>query len=1135
MSGDGDNVDDDERLGFSDRALEESWRVEGMTLNIRMGTRVLLMLNGLWFVHRYQFRPKRCVYEDGEKYVSRIDIWESWLMLEYSFSVGNMIWLGFVYCQPRGEYYYPAVAAFLLNVLIVLHAGEYPCWALADLCSCTEATMDNDRIVLAVLHQDCSLQGVSSVQMILFLTMVSPWLVPERKHMSLYLGAEGVFYFTGICWELYHCRGRQTDITSCLEFHGFGYLFAVVLLYCGVCYFSFVRKYFVEKGQRSKFIAARKQREASQKIFKLLDCMVPEHVIVPMVRNPGETIAEEVPCASIMFVIIEGFDALARGLSPDLVLEFLNHYFSLFDDICSRHRVTKIETVGEEYLCCVGVVPEEQHCEHSDILGRLICVAEEILDQSNVDIQLMAGSGQRDFRLHFKLGLHTGPVVAGVLGQKLPRFRLFGDTINTAARMMQKGEPSQVQFGDATRSRLPSWVRVVPKGQVEMKGKGQMAVYHLDRQPPQDSNLRRVSLGMAPAGDGLDAAASALRLSAARKRSSALDAILDLGNEVRDAAEPEAMPVASQATRRSRASRGRASAGSTPYLPQGTELELGTLQPRDSPPPEQKAAYDPTAREGLLSAPSAAPSPPQSPVPRPDEAPEEVAAAGGKDGKFDEVLNEISSFAAGFGRLGHGFSAEMEEDFRQWFHTTCICKKLRKRLDKQALALCCLTTAEMVITVGRTNGAFEQRHELYGEGLRMPVFVVSRLVAVLIILAWRSAAASSWLQTAAMDVQHRLALSYSLIALLLFCSYDALVGWEGLDARFDDVCKTESIARNAKYHDSLGMIDGSIWGLVFVPMFFLTTTQHPLLFKHSCFFLAAAMFVMVLYDWLGFNNLYLSLPARMTFLGMSIVNLIVVWDMESDARARFRAGRDIALIHERIAIILDTLLPPMVVPELQGSLMQNSVSHKYSDATVVQSDLVGFTKLASSRHPKQVVDFIGELFGLFDDLTDLYEVYKVETVGDAYIACQAGVPLSLRNSPLSVVLFGLDMVRKTKEWAEGKGETVSCRVGVHTGECIGGLVGRDLQRYHLFGELMSEVEVLESTAPEGRVQVSQACEAAVQRQLEGEGLCRGLISFERRSCPQLVTSKGDVHSYAEVGGPTYIVHSSTRFRGWIGI
>lgn len=96
----------------------------------------------------------------------------------------------------------------------------------------------------------------------------------------------------------------------------------------------------------------------------------------------------------------------------------------------------------------------------------------------------------------------------------------------------------------------------------------------------------------------------------------------------------------------------------------------------------------------------------------------------------------------------------------------------------------------------------------------------------------------------------------------------------------------------------------------------------------------------------------------------------------------------------------------MVVEELRDHPVSAAPpSHRYNRAIIAQSDLCGFTQLASTRAPEEVVQFISELFGLFDDLTDKREIYKVETVGDAYIAGQAENPLTLRNSPLSVVLL----------------------------------------------------------------------------------------------------------------------------------
>jgi guanylate cyclase len=263
------------------------------------------------------------------------------------------------------------------------------------------------------------------------------------------------------------------------------------------------------------------------------------------------------------------------------------------------------------------------------------------------------------------------------------------------------------------------------------------------------------------------------------------------------------------------------------------------------------------------------------------------------------------------------------------------------------------------------------------------------------------------------------------------------------------------------------------------------------------------------------------------------MNAYLAHEAEQTSRLRFKAKHTMDYTIERIENLLNTLLPPTVVADIRQNVNATPPSHKYYRATIAQSDLCGFTKLASTRTPQEVVRFIGELFGLFDDLTDKYEIYKVETVGDAYIAGQAESPLTEKNKPISVVLFGLDMVRKTHEWARGMGENVSCRVGVHSGECIGGIVGTEMQRYHLFGDLMSGLEVLESTAPEGKVQVSKACKEACEGQMVAESLPMEAMMFEERTEDCLKTSKGERHEFDEIGGRSYTVRSYAQLRNLI--
>merc|ERR1740121_2887072 len=125
--------------------------------------------------------------------------------------------------------------------------------------------------------------------------------------------------------------------------------------------------------------------------------------------------------------------------------------------------------------------------------------------------------------------------------------------------------------------------------------------------------------------------------------------------------------------------------------------------------------------------------------------------------------------------------------------------------------------------------------------------------------------------------------------------------------------------------------------------------------------------------------------------------------------------------------------------------------------------------------------------------------------------------------------MGLGMVEATRQWSEKIGSKISCRVGVHFGECIGGLVGIEMQRYHLFGDLMAELEILESTGKEAMVQVSTACKDAVDKsRASGIGIMTRTESERSTSfwlrTDELMTSKGEKHDYSEVGGPTFLVH-----------
>jgi len=393
-------------------------------------------------------------------------------------------------------------------------------------------------------------------------------------------------------------------------------------------------------------------------------------------------------------------------------------------------------------------------------------------------------------------------------------------------------------------------------------------------------------------------------------------------------------------------------------------------------------------------------------------------------------------------------------------------------------------------------------------------FLAYRAVSISVVGVWRLAAERClhWLQDWVYLTQYLLLVSCWIVAVSSFLSYISL-RW-----------------MSHEEHDPGNIVSGlrnNVVALAFFPIFIFVTTAIPFRLKLALPFPILAL-LLIIFVPNEYNEIFQAAVFKIIFILRSVIIPFECYLREQLLRKRFTAIQDVDKFRNRTGDILDTLMPPLVVEDIRENPLSAAPQHEFNNATIAQSDLCGFTELASTRMPQEVVEFIGELFGRFDRLTDMFDIYKVETVGDAYIAGQAEHPLTSVLKPLSVVRFAVAMVEATHEWSRERGETVSCRVGVHTGRCVGGIVGNDMQRYHLFGELMTQLEILESTAPRGGVQISQACRSAL---VADEGLspddsssfsCKELM-LSLREDQQLLTSKGEPHQWEAVGGRTILV------------
>jgi class 3 adenylate cyclase len=214
---------------------------------------------------------------------------------------------------------------------------------------------------------------------------------------------------------------------------------------------------------RARFELGREREAADQ----LLTSILPESIVERLKRDQS-AIAEGFLDATVLFADIVGFTPLSAKLPPGRVVEMLNDVFSKFDALTEKYGLEKIKTIGDAYMA-VGGVPTQRK-DHAQ------AVASMALEMRAVASSLTTPNGDP---IQIRIGINSGPVVAGVIGTKKFSYDLWGDTVNTAARMEAHAEPNTIQVTERTCERIRTQFQLEPRGNIEIKGKGTMKTYVL--------------------------------------------------------------------------------------------------------------------------------------------------------------------------------------------------------------------------------------------------------------------------------------------------------------------------------------------------------------------------------------------------------------------------------------------------------------------------------------------------------------------------------------------------------------------------------------------------------------------------------------------------------------------------------
>jgi class 3 adenylate cyclase len=205
------------------------------------------------------------------------------------------------------------------------------------------------------------------------------------------------------------------------------------------------------------------QQKSERLLLNILPASIAERL-----KESNAVIADHFESTTVMFSDIVGFTALSERISPSDLVRRLNRIFCAFDDLADRYGLEKIKTIGDAYMVAGGF-PDQRDGHANDVSAMALDMLAAIETCNH----------ETDQPVSIRIGIHTGPAVAGVIGVKKFVYDVWGDTVNTASRLESSGLPGRIQLSEQAAALLSDDFVVQERGAVELKGKGCMKTYWL--------------------------------------------------------------------------------------------------------------------------------------------------------------------------------------------------------------------------------------------------------------------------------------------------------------------------------------------------------------------------------------------------------------------------------------------------------------------------------------------------------------------------------------------------------------------------------------------------------------------------------------------------------------------------------
>jgi class 3 adenylate cyclase len=259
----------------------------------------------------------------------------------------------------------------------------------------------------------------------------------------------------------------------------FAYLFYIILIISLVIMIYQFRAYnFAQEKHKLETILNERTRELAdqkERAEELIKNILPEETAREL-RDKGKASKKKYKQVSVLFSDVQGFTHIAENMSPDMLIDELNVVFKAFDDICDIYGIEKIKTIGDAFMCAGGV-PKANRTNPVDIILAALKMQDNIINHKE----------QFKYKWAIRIGIHTGPVVAGVVGSKKFTYDIWGDTVNIASRMESSSIAGEINVSGITYDLVKDYFICEYRGKLPVKYKGEIDMYFIKSIKPDFS------------------------------------------------------------------------------------------------------------------------------------------------------------------------------------------------------------------------------------------------------------------------------------------------------------------------------------------------------------------------------------------------------------------------------------------------------------------------------------------------------------------------------------------------------------------------------------------------------------------------------------------------------------------------